>query len=358
MAEDTSGQGDKTEAATPRRISQARDRGQVPISRELGGFVGLMAALLAGMMWGQDAARDLVLRLSVFVAHADAGRLAGSLAFSLSAQAVVYAVGPFLLAILFTGVGAVLLQSGFLLNLTALHMDLSRIDPRRGIGRLFSGESVVEAAKSLAKLGVMSLAVWHILSAALPTMMLLSFQQPQRLLSNVLPLVFRILIAVLLVQLVVAGFDIFWVRLRHSRQLRMSRHDLREEMRETDGDPKIKARIRQVRMQRARKRMLSAVPKATVIITNPTHYAVALKYDRAANAAPRVVAKGVDLMAERIRDVAKERGIPLVASPALARALYRVEVDTDIPPEHYQAVAEIIAYVWGLRRGHRPAAAR
>jgi len=135
--------------------------------------------------------------------------------------------------------------------------------------------------------------------------------------------------------------------------LRMSRQDLRDEQKETDGDPKIKARIRQIRMQRARKRMMAAVPNATVVITNPTHYAVALAYDRAKNAAPRVVAKGVDSMAARIREVAEASRVPLVANPPLARALYQVEVDRDIPAEHYQAVAEIIAYVWRLGQRNR-----
>jgi len=149
---------------------------------------------------------------------------------------------------------------------------------------------------------------------------------------------------------VIAGLDLFWVFLRHSRQLRMSRHDIQEEQKETDGDPRVKARIRQIRTFRARKRMLAAVPKATVVITNPTHYAVALAYDRAKHAAPRVVAKGVDSLAARIREAAEANHVPLVANPPLARALYRVEVDTDIPAEHYQAVAGIIAYVWRLGR--------
>jgi flagellar biosynthetic protein FlhB len=133
--------------------------------------------------------------------------------------------------------------------------------------------------------------------------------------------------------------------------MRMSRQDIRDEQKESDGDPKVKMRFRLLRMRRARKRMLAAVPKATVVIVNPTHYAVALVYDRAKTAAPRVVAKGVDSMAARIREVAESNRVPLVVNPPLAHALYRVELDTDIPAEHYKAVAEIIAYVWRLSRG-------
>ncbi|MDR3538893.1 MAG: flagellar biosynthesis protein FlhB [Acetobacteraceae bacterium] len=353
MAEDAANQEDRTEAATPRRLQRAREQGQVAVSRELATLAGLAAALLACLTFGQTAAQDLPLRLSVFLAHADAVRLVGPLAFTLTWQAIAFAAAPIILAVLVGGAGAILLQTGFLFNPTNIRVDLARIDPRAGLGRLLSGESVVEAAKSLAKLAIVSLVVWHVVAGILPATIRLAFQKPQLLLGSILPPVFRIFTAVLILQTAIAGFDLFWVRFRQARQLRMSRQDIREEMKETEGDPKIKARIRQIRMQRARKRMLAAVPKATVIITNPTHYAVALAYDRARNAAPRVVAKGADLVAARIRDVAKEHGVPLVANPPLARALYRVEVDTDIPQAHYQAVAEIIAYVWGLRRGRR-----
>ena len=136
----------------------------------------------------------------------------------------------------------------------------------------------------------------------------------------------------------------------------MSRHDVREEAKEMDGDPRLKARLRQIRTMRARRRLAAVVPKATVVITNPTHYAVALSYDRARNAAPRVVAKGVDAVAERIRELALDHRVPLVSNPPLARALYTLDLDTDIPAEHFRAVAEIIAYVWRL--ASRPVAPR
>jgi len=150
-------------------------------------------------------------------------------------------------------------------------------------------------------------------------------------------------------QAVIATLDLLYVRLHHMRSLRMSRQEIIDEHKEMEGDPRIKRRIRQIRVQRARRRMLKAVPKATVVITNPTHFAVALAYDRVRGGAPRVVAKGVDSMAARIRELAQDNRIPLVANPPLAHALYRVELDTEIPAEHYKAVAEIIAYVWRLR---------
>jgi flagellar biosynthetic protein FlhB len=132
--------------------------------------------------------------------------------------------------------------------------------------------------------------------------------------------------------------------------MRMSKQDIRDELKETDGNPHVKARIRRIRLIRARKRMMAKVPMATVVVTNPTHYAVALAYDRANNSAPRVVAKGADSVAARIREIAEANGVPLLANPPLARALYRLDLDTEIPAEYYKAVAEIIAYVWRLRR--------
>ena len=146
----------------------------------------------------------------------------------------------------------------------------------------------------------------------------------------------------------IAALDVLLVRWRHLRQLRMSREDLREEMREAEGDPQVKGRLRRLRESRARQRMLAAIPNAAVVITNPTHFAVALSYQQGQAAAPRLVAKGVDAMAARIRAAAEAHRVPIVANPPLARALYRLELDTEIPPEHWQAVAQIIAYVWRL----------
>ncbi len=146
--------------------------------------------------------------------------------------------------------------------------------------------------------------------------------------------------------------------LRHAGTLRMSRQEQRDEHRESEGDPAVKGRIRRIRLARARKRMMAAVPKATVIITNPTHYAVALSYDQTNGGAPRIVAKGMDAMAARIREVAQANRVPIVANPPLARALYPLELDREVPTEHFQAVAEIIAYVWRLRRQALPGARR
>jgi flagellar biosynthesis protein FlhB len=349
--------GEKTEAATSRRLQRARDEGQVPVSRELTTFAGLAAVTMALYMVGPSVAHDLALRLSIFLGRADEIAAGESGVFSMAAVAWYHAAAPFVLTAMLAGVAMVLVQTRFLLSAHALHVDFARISPRAGLKRILGVDSLMEAGKSIAKIAVLTVVGWQVLKGDLPALLQAPFGDPSQLLARTAAPVMHILLVVVAAQAGIAVMDVFWVYLRHSRQLRMSRHDIMEEQKETDGDPRIKARLRQIRMFRARKRMLAAVPKATVVITNPTHYAVALSYDRAKHAAPRVVAKGVDSLALRIRETARANGVPVVANPPLARALHRVELDAVIPAEHYQAVAEIIAYVWRLGRHARRTAA-
>jgi flagellar biosynthetic protein FlhB len=347
---DEADQGDRTEAATPRRLQKAREEGQVPVSKELTSLAGLAAVSLALIVIAPGVSRDVALRLSVFLARTHELTPGASVA-RLAGQAWLDGAAPFVLAAMFAGAAVVLLQTRFLLNRKALRVDVSRVSPRAGLKRLFGPESLVEAGKSLVKVAVLAVVLWRVLLDDLPGLLLAPFGDASQLLSRAATPVRHVLYVVLAAQAGLAVLDVFWVSLRHSRSLRMSRQDILDEQKDTEGDPHIKGRQRQIRTLRARRRMLAAVPKATVVITNPTHYAVALAYDRAKHAAPRVVAKGVDTLAARIREAAEANRVPVVSNPPLARALYRVEVDTDIPAEHYQAVAEIIAYVWRLGRG-------
>ncbi len=350
MAEDETAQADRTEAATPRRLQRARDEGQVPVSREMATLAGLAAATAALALAAPPALREATMRMTLFLARAHDQGLAGPGAFRQVAAIAVLMAGPTVLAVMVAGMAAILLQTGFLFHGAALAPKFGRMNPIAGLRRMFGPDSLVEAGKSLAKLAVVGLALWNAVAGDFPALHVLPFGAVTTLIAQLGPLVLRVMVAVVLAQGVIAAVDFLWVRLRHARQMRMSRQDIRDEHKETEGDPAIKARIRQIRMQRARRRMLTAVPRATVVITNPTHYAVALRYDRATNAAPRVVAKGVDSMAARIREVAEASKVPLMANPPLARALYLVPLDTEIPADHYQAVAEIIAYVWRLRQ--------
>jgi flagellar biosynthesis protein FlhB len=350
-------QEDRTQAATPRRLQRAREEGQVPVSRELSAFAALAAATIVLMVAVPQAAERATGRLAALLAQAGEPGLAdagGGL--RLAMDTALRAAAPFVLAALAAGIAISVLQSGFLLRPSALKPDLSRISPATGLKRLFGLENLVESGKSLAKLVVIGAVVWQVLRNGPAQLVNAPFWDVRTLMDRTMREMLQVMLAVLAAQGAIALLDVFWVRLRHARGLRMSREDIRQEHKESDGDPHVKQRFKRMRMQRGRKRMLAAVAKATVVLTNPTHYAVALAYDRARNAAPRVVAKGVDAMAARIREIAEENKVPTVANPPLARALYGVEVDTEIPEEHYQAVAEIIAYVWRLGQRARGAA--
>jgi flagellar biosynthetic protein FlhB len=348
MAEASHDGAEKTEAATPRRVQKAREAGQVPLSTELPALAMLGATSLVLVLAAPAATRRLALALAGMLAHAaDATPLA---ALQTAILAGARAAAPLALIAAAAAAAAVVLQTGFLLRPQAIRPDLSRLSPAAGLHRLFGMQTLLAALKAVVKAVAVAVALGFVLKDALPALREGSFWSAEGLGLHFATLLLRMLCAVLLVQAAVSLFDLVWVRLRHARDLRMSREELREELRETEGDPLLRGRLRQIRQRRARQRMLAAVPKATVVVTNPTHYAVALHYDRAAGGAPRVVAKGVDAVAARIRAVAEENKVPLVANPPLARALWRVELDSEIPPEHFQAVAEIIAYVLRLRR--------
>ena len=341
---------DRTEAPSQKRLDQAREEGRVAISREVPLLVGLGAATLMLTMLGPQLGRR-VLALQLLPAGLDgfdAAQTGGLLRRAMLAGLMICA--PLVGAVLVAGVSATLLQTGGVLNTKALLPDLARLDPRRGLKRIAGRDSLVQAARSLAKLVILGVICWHAIRGELPSLGHAAFWQPALLAERLLRAVLHILMLLLAAQSGIVALDVLWVRYSHNRSLRMSKQEQRDEFKESEGDPHVKGRRRQLQRARARQRMMAAVPTATVVVTNPTHYAVALAYERGGRGAPRVVAKGVDEVAARIREAAREHRVPLVASPPLARALYRVELEAEIPAEHFQAVAEIVAYVWRLRR--------
>ncbi len=338
---------DRTEAATPRRLDRARSAGQAPLSREVAGLAVLAAA--AAVLGVVAPVTFPVVGMDLAGLAAGAHRLTPMEGVAIAGHAAVLAVAPFVAASLVAGSAAVLLQTGFLINLDALMPDLARLDPRRGLKRIAGPSTLFDTVKAILKLAIVGWAGWHALHGLWPGLATMLLRPPGQLPAEMARDIGALLLAMLGAQAVLAGFDVARARIQHSRSLRMSRQELREEHKEIEGDPHIKARIKALRRQRARQRMMAAVPKATVVVTNPTHYAVALFYDRGRGDAPRVVAKGVDTMAARIRDLAQAHRVPIVANPPLARALHQVELDGQIPAEHYKAVAELIAYVWRLR---------
>ena len=351
MAEESASPEDRTEAATPHRLQRAREQGQVALSQEVSALVAL--ALLAIVLWllAPMLSYGLVRRLAFFLGAVGQVDAAGRPGFVIGAAIRAGAFAALPVLALTAGVGAMvtLLQTGFVLKPTALLPDITRLSPMAGVGRLFSLMTLQRAGKDLVKLAAIGFALWHVLRDALPLLGGAPYWDAATLTAHLVGEVWRVLVTLLLVQVAIAGADILFERTRHLRTLRMSRDEVRREVKDSEGDPHIKNRLRMLRRQRARKRMITAVRQATVVVTNPTHFAVALRYDRGMNTAPTVVAKGMDEMAARIRAAAKEHNVPMVANPPLARALHEVPLDAEIPAEHYKAVAELIAYVWRLQ---------
>lgn len=354
MAEEND-QNDKTEEPTQRRLEDARRKGQVATSRELNHWFMILAATVTAGLFLPSMLGGIEGLLLPFVAEPEAiaadpaalRRHAGELFLGL------LLVGAVPLALtLAAAVAPSLLQHGWLVSAEQLKPKLEKISPAAGFKRLFSTQSLTEFVKSLAKLAIVGAVGLYLLWPMQHQLANLPFLETAQLLDLAQSLAMRLLLGVLAVMTVVGALDLLYQKLSFLKRLRMSRSELREEFKQSEGDPVIKNRLRQIRMERARRRMMAAVPDADVVVTNPTHFAVALKYDAASMAAPRVTAKGADILARRIRQVAEENAVPVVENPPLARGLYAaVELDEEIPPEHYKAVAEVIGYVMRLRRG-------
>ena len=284
MAEAGSEFGDRTEAATPRRLQRAREEGQVPLSREATSFAVLGAASLVLVMVAPASARRLAAELAAMLAQAhQTDPLA---ALRAATRAGLAAAAPFALAAMLAGIASVLLQTGFLFNPAALQPDLTRLSPLAGFKRVFGVRTLIDTGTALAKALAAGIVLAMVLQGALPELRTAMFWTASGLLDHATRLLLHVLLAVLAVQGAVTLFDVVRAWLKHGSDLRMSREDIRQEARDTEGDPHVKGRLRQLRLQRARQRMMAAVPKATVVVTNPTHYAIALAYDRAAGGLP------------------------------------------------------------------------
>ncbi|MFZ3019211.1 MAG: flagellar biosynthesis protein FlhB [Gallionella sp.] len=362
MAEDSDLE--KTEQPSQRRIDQAREQGQVARSRELSTFAVLLAG--GGVLWFMGASltqsmvqmlRDgLVLdREMVFDSALMIPRL-----YELAMDALI-AFLPFLLAVLIAAAFSPLLLNGWLFSVEALQPKFSKLNPIAGLGRMFSRTALVELVKALAKAALVGgVAAWVIWSNR-DAVMALGLQSAAAAIPATGHLIgsgFMIIVgAMLLIVLIDVPFQLW----DHNKKLMMTKEEVRQEAKETEGDPMVKGRIRQLQREAARRRMMSAIPTADVVVTNPTHYSVALKYSEEGARAPVVVAKGSHLVALRIREIAAEHHVPILEAPPLARALHKhTDLGDTIPEALYSAVAEVLAYVYQLRRyetigGARPA---
>jgi flagellar biosynthetic protein FlhB len=343
----------KTEEPSQKKLDEAIKRGDVVKSQELSTFFVLAAATVFVAFLMPGLSEGLARSLSVFIEQADRITLdrRGLIEVYLRLGALVGgALALPALLFLIAGAGGSAVQHRLLWTIEPLIPKFNRVSPLGGLKRIFSLEGLMQGVKGVAKIGIVGAAMAMALRPELTRLDTIVATETVGLLSVIQAAAVKMMFAVLIVMAFVAGLDYLFQYRRWMKRQRMSREELKEEFKQTEGNPEIKARIRQLRQARARRRMMAAVPKATVVITNPTHFAVALKYENGMKA-PVVVAKGADELAFKIREVARENDVPIVENPPLARALHaQVEIDREIPEEHYKAVAEVIGFVMRLAR--------
>jgi flagellar biosynthetic protein FlhB len=347
-------QDQRTHAPTQKRLEDARKKGDVATSPEMRHATMMIGATVVIGWVGLSALSGLGSLLTRLWGSADDFRLDSHGARDLTAGIMSHVALSFapVMGVLFAcALGTLFLQGRVTLNWSRIAPKWSKLNPMSGFKRLLGKRALVEFAKTLAKFTAIATVVLLVLRPRFGGLDQLVGYTPGALGMAAGRMAYEAIRAVTLLVVLLAIADFLYQNHAFLKKMRMTLQELKDEHKDSEGDPKIKAKIRQIQAQRARRRMMTAVPQASVIITNPTHYAVALKYDHGAMAAPVVVAKGVDAVALRIREVAKGADVPIVEAPPLARALYAaVEIDRPIPIEHYAAVAEIIGYVMRLAK--------
>lgn len=354
MAGDDQDPSQKTEEPTQHRLDEARKKGQIAFSRELlhlfslATFALIIASLLP-FMAGRviETGRVFIESPHAFtISPSNLGEMSHAV-ISKVGLAFMVPLGLFILAALAGG----LAQTKLNVSAEPIKPSAERISPIKGFGRLFSMKSLVEFLKGIIKITIMGVICYVAVAPYLPELPMLTDRAPDQMVHILLAMAIRLMIGVCVAMAFVALFDYLYQRHEYMKQMRMSLQEIKEEYRQQEGDPHVKQKLKQIRMERARRRMMADVPKADVVITNPTHFAVALKYDAITMKAPVLIAKGADLVAAKIRELADEHDIPIVRNPPLARALYdSMDLDDEIPVEHYKAVAEVIGYVYRLRK--------
>lgn len=345
---------EKTEEATAQRREDFRRRGQVAQTRELSSVFILLGIAICTWMMGQFFLQQVLdiyeLSYTSIQPHESGMSVILPLMGSLGLKAF-YIMGPIFLMVVFLTSGSSILQVGFLFSEEALTPDINKINPVSGFKRIFSLRSLMEGLKSILKFLFIGGTAYVILKDSADTMPKLLFLGPAEILAYVSSTVFSLIIGIGGLMLVIALVDFLYQKYAMEEQMKMTKQEVKDEVKTREGDPLIKARIRKIQKEVAQKRMMADVPKADVVITNPTHLACALKYDPEKNAAPILIAKGQDLVAKKIREIAKENNIPVVENKPLARTIFKtMELGQVIPRELFAAVAEVLAYVFRMKR--------
>ena len=354
----------KTEEPTAKKIEDARKRGNVARSMEVNTWLMLFAGTIIVALVAPKLMVDIRSIALTFIERPheyglEIGNLPGLLMHTVTAVGTALILPAIFLVVIALASGIV--QNGFVFSPKALEPRLEKFSPMTGLKRYASWRQWIEFIKGLFKIGIVGTVAVLLLLPEFERIDTMATVDLADLLIVMHRLVLKLLVYVLAIIAAVAAIDVVFQRLNHRKQLRMTKQEVKDEFKQAEGDPHVKGRLRQIRMDRARQRMMQAVPEADVVVTNPTHFAVALKYDQEEMDAPVLVAKGQDLIAQKIREIAEENDIPIVENKPLAQALFKsVELDQEVPTEHYKAVAEVISYVWrmqGRLRADRPRAA-
>ncbi|KAF0244347.1 MAG: flagellar biosynthetic protein [Planctomycetota bacterium] len=351
MAEEAFESEDRTEPATPRRLEEARERGHVARSNDLNGALVLLAALLTMNFFGDRFLDGLTLLARGAFGNLDALDISADTVTPRTAAVLwilVRALGPLFVAVVAVALAANWAQVGFLFTGEPLSPNLARLNPLSGLKRLFSARSAARLVQDFLKLAVIGTVLGWTLTRSFDEILSLPSLPAPKIAAALADLGFTLAIRAAAALVVLGLLDLGFQRWQYGRDLRMSKQEVKEELKRLEGNPRIRERRRAIQRQIATQRMMAAVPKAAVVVTNPTHFAVALAYDEKM-AAPKIVAKGADLIAEKIREIAHEHDVPIVERAPLARELFKCEVGKEIPAKMYEAVAEILAYVYSLK---------
>jgi len=344
---------DKTEKATPKKREEARKKGEVAKSRELPSVAVLLASLITLTIFGSFMYTHIqtVMRESFSLPILKEVNIPEFMVFAEKTITIfILTLSPILAAIFITAVLSNIMQVGFMLTGESIRPKLSRLNPIKGFGRLFSKQSFMELFKSLLKLAIVSIVAYLTVRAEMKNVYLLGDMEFNSIVAYILLTIFKIFIRCALAMIFLVAIDYAFQKWDFEKRLKMSKKEVKDEFKRTEGDPLIKSRIRSIQMQMARKRMMQDVPKADVVITNPTSLALALKYDSSVMGAPKLLAKGAGEIAKRIRELAEKHDIPVVENKDLAQSIYSlVEIGQEIPPALYEAVAEVLAYIYKLK---------
>jgi flagellar biosynthesis protein FlhB len=344
----------KTEDPTQKKLDEAHKQGNFVMTKEVANWLMVAAMLIVLTSVLPGTAKGMILRLNYYFENLDEFTMdragVGALLFRVMLDAMWALWLPILLFVI-AGVMSTIGQTGFHVSWELIAPKFGKLNPITGLANMFKlANQGVELLKSVAKLAVVGVVAYMALQPMFAGIENYIGIDIAALINHIDALAYRLLVGVLVVLTLLAAGDFFWQKTQFDKNMKMTKQEVKDEHKQSEGDPQVKGRIRQIRFERARKRMMAAVPSADVVVTNPTHFAVALKYDPSQMGAPLVLAKGVDQVAFKIREVAEANKVPVIENPPLARALYAAcDVDEEVPSEHYRAVAEVITYVFKLK---------